>query len=100
MARRKQQLSKPTVFGAALKENGWLLKTRPDPMLLALGFDEFIYVEAVDRLVHLHISAKNVEWEARRYTRETFGDYTTSYKPLSQGRGLESLKQFVEGRRQ
>jgi hypothetical protein len=66
-------------------------------MLLALGLDEYVYVKQADRLVHLHISADRVEWEAKRYVREPFGDYTTVYQLLGAGVGIDSLKTFVDG---
>jgi hypothetical protein len=95
---RRRITSKPNAFSLLLREQGWLLKTAPEPMLLSLGFDEYIYVERTDRLVHLHISAGTVDWEAKRYRREPFGDYTTIYQPLGHGVGLASLQQFLESR--
>lgn len=85
-------------FMLTLKEAGWLLKTAPDPMLVPLGFDEYIFVEKKDRLVHLHIAASTVEWEAKRYVREPFGDYTMTYQPLGSGIGLTSLQAFLKNR--
>lgn len=81
-----------------LKDAGWLLKTRPDSMLMVLVHAEYIFVEAKDRLVHLHISSGTLDWEAKRYVREPFGDYTVTYQPLGRGIGLTSLQEFLKNR--
>jgi hypothetical protein len=101
MRRQRRQASAPPAFCQVLKDAGWLLKTAPMAMLAGLGLDEYIYVERADHLVHLHLDPDGpvVVWEAKRYTRETFGDYTTPYQPLGQGVGMESLQQFLESRK-
>jgi hypothetical protein len=86
-------------FCQSLRDAGWLTKITPDPMLMSLGLDEYIFIERTDRLVYLHISADTVSWEAKRYSREPFGDYTTVYQPLGSGVGLASLQKFLKKNR-
>ena len=94
---KRRRVNVPPEFVQVLRDAGWLIKTTPDPMLVVLGFDEYVFVERNDRLVHLHIAGV-ADWEAKRYTREPFGDYTVCYQPLGKGVGLESLRKFLEGR--
>lgn len=97
---RSTRKSSMPQFSLLLREQGWLLKTAPMPMLAGMGIDdEYVYVKRADQLVHLHISAGAVEWAARRYTREPFGDYTTVFQAMGSGKGLDSLKTFVEAQK-
>jgi hypothetical protein len=86
--RRRTQIPK---FVQILHEKGWLLKTSPDPMMVCLGLDEYIFILKTDHLVYLHMEGSTLDWEKKRYTREPFGDYTTCYRPMGTGTGLESL---------
>lgn len=100
MRRKKTAQPLNAAFSQLLRDNGWLLKTAPMDILAGMGIDdEFVYVERSDRLVHLHISAGTIQWEAKRYTREPFGDYTVAYRALGSGSGLASLTAFLDGRK-
>jgi hypothetical protein len=92
---RRRQTTRTNPFSQLLKENGWLLKTATDPILAGLGLDEYVYILRADRLLHLHLSPSDMTWEAKRYTREPFGDYTGVYQPKGSGQGIESLRAFV-----
>lgn len=95
---RRQRRQQVTSQFAVMLRAKWLLKTSPQPMLIALDIDsEFIYVSRSDRLIHLHLDSTSFQWEVKRYTREPFGDYTTSYQPLGKGSDLDSLQKFTEG---
>lgn len=94
--RRRRNVVLPA-FCQVLRDAGWLLKTAPMPTLVALGFDEYVYVDRA-RKVHLHISAGKVDWEAKQYSREPFGDYTTVYQLLGKGVGVDSLRAFLIAR--
>lgn len=97
MRRQKRTVVVPA-FCQVLRDAGWLLKIAPEPMMVSLGFDEYIYVKREDRLLHLHICAGTVDWNANRYVREPFGDYTVAYEPKGKGIGLASLQLFLEAK--
>lgn len=87
--KHKQKLPQQFVdFKTAAIKDGWLVKTEP---LLRFLDDEWVFVHRTDRLTHLFVSESSLEWEIKRFSRETFGDYTTPYKSIGRGLGWEAV---------
>lgn len=101
MKRTKSHKAMPK-FVPVLLDAGWVLKTTPHPVMQSMGLDdEYIFVRSSDRLLHLHVSdSGSTPWEAKRYVREPFGDYTTVYTAVQSGSGAESMRQFAAFRQE